>query len=154
MDEDIYNLGLLRVWWIQITNIPVIVGVLVMLILASGESYEGEGYWTNYPDWWWMSWALKRVCCGVFSEEWGSGRSQFFGILGEFPLLSWRREWTLAELVILQFGHWSSNIVQSSPCFWKSLFFFFAPGSIVIGPLNFNVIYKIVIDFKFNQFSS
>jgi hypothetical protein len=44
--------------------------------------------------------------------------------------------------------------LQSSPCFWKSLFFSFAPGSIVIGPLNFNVIYKIVIDFKFNQFSS
>jgi hypothetical protein len=36
----------------------------------------------------------------------------------------------------------------------ENLFFYFTPGLIVIGPLNFSIIYKTVLGFKFNQFSS
>jgi len=58
--------------------------------------------------------------------------------------------------VILQFSHWISDILQSSLYLWKFLpfFFNFALGSNTIEPLDFCVIYKIVLGFSFNQLSS
>jgi hypothetical protein len=45
-----------------------------------------------------------------------------------------------AEAVILQFGHWNYNILQSEPYSWKILFFLIWP----LDQFNFNFIFNCV----------
>ena len=49
---------------------------------------------------------------------------------------------------LLTFSNWALVLGKIS------FIFNFAPGSIAMEPLDFNAIYKTLLDFQFNQFSS